>query len=378
MAVGSLKGWFGGSDSPMAVEDITGTANIERKGVGYSLEKGTALQAGDIIETRGGSEATVSINRGNELSLNENTEIVIDSCEADDIKLTVNQGEIFADMPEAPQTMEVIYGGNTAKITGTVFSVSAQAGSSTLSVYEGSVEVIAEDGSENLVESGSSISVIYSSDGELTVETNKITTAALSNFIIDKMQSADSKSELCFSEKELKKVADERSKEKSKAAEGSTDVITAGSSSSSSSGGSSSAKAAGECTITIRCNTILSNMDNLTAGKDKYVPSNGIILATSTVEFAEGDTVFDVLQRACSYAGIHLEYSWTPMYDSYYIEGINHLYEFDCGPESGWMYKVNGWFPNYGCSSYTVKDGDSIVWDYTCNGLGADVGGNVR
>jgi len=65
------------------------------------------------------------------------------------------------------------------------------------------------------------------------------------------------------------------------------------------------------------------------------------------------------------------------MYNSYYIEGIGNLYEFDCGPESGWMYKVNGWFPNFGCSSYPLSDGDNIVWCYTCNGLGADVGGGV-
>ena len=64
-----------------------------------------------------------------------------------------------------------------------------------------------------------------------------------------------------------------------------------------------------------------------------------------------------------------LEYSYTPMYGSYYVEGINHLYEFDCGSQSGWMYKVNGWFPNYGCSSYKLKDGDAIVWSYTCTGM---------
>ncbi len=45
------------------------------------------------------------------------------------------------------------------------------------------------------------------------------------------------------------------------------------------------------------------------------------------------------------------------MYNSYYVEGIGNLYEFDCGSESGWMCKVNGWFPNYGCSSYTLSDG---------------------
>lgn len=71
---------------------------------------------------------------------------------------------------------------------------------------------------------------------------------------------------------------------------------------------------------------------------------------------------------------IQIEYSYTPLYGSYYIEGINHLYEFDCGKQSGWMYKVNGWFPNYGCSSYKLEGGETIVWAYTCKGLGTDIG----
>ena len=56
-----------------------------------------------------------------------------------------------------------------------------------------------------------------------------------------------------------------------------------------------------------------------------------------------------------------------------YIEGIGNLYEFDCGAESGWMYAVNGWFPNYGCSQYALQDGDTVTWVYTCD-LGRDVG----
>ena len=131
------------------------------------------------------------------------------------------------------------------------------------------------------------------------------------------------------------------------------------------------------CTIEIRCDTILDNLADLTAGKEGYVPQNGVILAASKVTFHEGDTAFDVLKKACELAGIHLEYAWTPGYDSYYIEGINNLYEFDCGEQSGWMYKVNGWFPNYGCSSYKLEDGDVMVWCFTCKGLGADVGGEV-
>lgn len=49
------------------------------------------------------------------------------------------------------------------------------------------------------------------------------------------------------------------------------------------------------------------------------------------------------------------------------------LDEFSCGALSGWMYRVNGEFPNYGCSRYRLSDGDKIEWVYTCN-LGKDVG----
>lgn len=132
------------------------------------------------------------------------------------------------------------------------------------------------------------------------------------------------------------------------------------------------------CTIEVRCDTILDNMGDLAPGKSSCVPGNGVILAASTVRFAQGDTVLDVLKAASSATGLQLEYSYTPGYGSYYVEGINNLYEFDCGNESGWMYKVNGWFPNYGCSEYQVRDGDVIVWCYTCKGYGADLGASVE
>ena len=128
------------------------------------------------------------------------------------------------------------------------------------------------------------------------------------------------------------------------------------------------------CTITIVCPTIFDNLNSLNAEKAPFVPKNGTILPSTKVTFTEGETVFDVLKRVCDAAQLQIEYSYTPLYESYYVEGINHLYEFDCGPESGWMFKVNEWFPNYGCSAYTLKDGDDIVWCYTCTGLGADVG----
>ena len=128
------------------------------------------------------------------------------------------------------------------------------------------------------------------------------------------------------------------------------------------------------CTFSISCSTILNNMDLCEESKQGIVPADGTILSTTTVTFSEGESVFDVLQRVCRDNGIHMEYSWTPMYNSAYVEGIANLYEFDVGSLSGWMYKVNGWFPNYGCSRYQLKYGDTVCWVYTCD-LGYDVGG---
>ena len=128
------------------------------------------------------------------------------------------------------------------------------------------------------------------------------------------------------------------------------------------------------CTFSIECSTILNNLSMLEPGKLEMVPSDGVILASTTVTFCEGESVFDVLQRVCREKGIHLESEWTPIYNSAYIEGLHNLYEFDCGALSGWMYKVNGWYPNYGCSRYQLKDGDVVEWRFTCD-LGNDIGG---
>ena len=107
---------------------------------------------------------------------------------------------------------------------------------------------------------------------------------------------------------------------------------------------------------------------------DAETAGRGTIMAPKSVRFKQGETVFDVLLRECKAAGIHMEHVWTPMYQSAYIEGIDNLYEFDRGELSGWMYSVNGWYPNYGCSKYVLKAGDVIRWRYTCD-LGKDIGG---
>lgn len=128
------------------------------------------------------------------------------------------------------------------------------------------------------------------------------------------------------------------------------------------------------CTFSIECSTILNNLSDLNEEKREVLPSDGIILNTCTVTFYEGESVFDVLQRVCRENGIQMEASWTPIYNSAYVEGIHNLYEFDCGELSGWMYRVNGWYPNYGCSRYVLEQGDVVEWRYTCRDLGKDIG----
>ncbi|GMQ62986.1 DUF4430 domain-containing protein [Vallitalea maricola] len=128
------------------------------------------------------------------------------------------------------------------------------------------------------------------------------------------------------------------------------------------------------CTMSVRCDTILNNINWLDREKVELVPEDGIIFQQENVTFYEGESVFNVLIREMKKNKIHMEFVNTPMYNSAYVEGINNLYEFDCGELSGWMYKVNDWFPNYGCSRYQLKEGDVIEWVYTCN-LGVDVGG---
>jgi len=126
-------------------------------------------------------------------------------------------------------------------------------------------------------------------------------------------------------------------------------------------------------TITVRCDTILGNMNLLNEDKWELVPEDGVIFPITTVTAYDGESVFNVFSREMKRAKIHLAFRNTPVYNSAFIEAVNNLYEFDAGELSGWMYSVNGWYPNYGCARYQLSPGDVIEWRYTCD-LGRDLG----
>ena len=112
------------------------------------------------------------------------------------------------------------------------------------------------------------------------------------------------------------------------------------------------------CTISVVCHTAV--------GKSDAAPASGVILSSTTVTLSGGESVYDVLCTACSANGIALSGN------SGYIKGIGGLTERACGGGSGWLYRVNGATPGVGCGSYTVSDGDSIEWVYTCE-MGNDL-----
>ncbi len=126
------------------------------------------------------------------------------------------------------------------------------------------------------------------------------------------------------------------------------------------------------CFLTVRCDTLLSSKDMVKEEKQGLIPKDGVIYPETEVVFYESETAFNVIQRELKQNKIHMEFEYTPAYESMYIEGIANIYEFDAGELSGWLCKVNGQFLNKSTSQYTLQKGDKIEILYTCN-LGNDL-----
>ncbi len=89
---------------------------------------------------------------------------------------------------------------------------------------------------------------------------------------------------------------------------------------------------------------------------------DAMILSETEIGFNEGETVLDILKKATRDAGIQMEY--TGVGAASYVAGIDNLYEFDRGPESGWLYSVNGEDLSEGAGTYKPAAGDAIAWRY--------------
>jgi uncharacterized membrane protein YgcG len=387
----------------LSVSDKTGSVSVERAGLSHVLDKGSTLQDGDKIETQEGASATIDLSGAGSFTLSENATVVVHVSDA--VSLEVTDGDVYIDSTLAGLSVTMPVGSVSSDDMVCAVSVPGQENAQ-VQVLHGNVTCPGDTSA-----SEKTTADLYTGD---KVETGALAAKDLSDFAIEQaLDSLANGRELCFAKARLAKVQDERAQakkasgsaakaktenaEKAEDAKDSEDETSSASSSESSqssgkstssssqsksgksSGSKSSSKSTGKTTkkkyvtIEIRCDTILDNLDALADGKEKYVASDGTILAKTKVQIATGDTVFDVLKAVCKKYDIALEYASSATYSGTFVDSINHLASGDCGDTSGWIYKVNGYTPNYACDKYKLKNNDSILWGYTCKDYGADV-----
>ena len=419
LTVGSLQGWFDTTGDQALLTEIRGIVHVERSGVAFPAEKDTPLRQGDRIMCDPGASALIRLDDHRWVMVGQQARVEVVTAEAADFCAKVTGGEVVAagisgEKSSGSDTITLQFAEKEVKIEQAVLGLSVADDQQILRVYGGTVEDVRQGQMTRWVKDQ-----IQPAEDMKQEDLTEFTMAAL--------RKANAQQETCFTDAMLdalvlqrhdqpgdptQPTATEPTATQPAAAESVPDTKPQDEQSDpeaeppeqpEQSGGSAQQPTQPPatqppvtqppatqppqteppqtqpplmCSISIRCDTILDNMDQLDPSKVGYVPSDGWILYAD-VEFTQGETVFDVLQRACDDYGIPMEYSYSPSYGGNYIEGINNIYEFDCGPQSGWMYQVDGWFPNYGSSGYTLSGGESITFCYTCVGLGADVGGGV-
>lgn len=126
-------------------------------------------------------------------------------------------------------------------------------------------------------------------------------------------------------------------------------------------------------TVLAECSTVLSHMDIIDSAVNlpEVVPEDGVIIARCEVSLPEGATAFDALAAAARKQRVRVDYTGSAY--GTYVRGIGYVTEFGFGELSGWMYTVNGEFPDVSVSDRVLGSGDVVEFRYTCD-LGRDVG----
>lgn len=126
-------------------------------------------------------------------------------------------------------------------------------------------------------------------------------------------------------------------------------------------------------TVLAECSTVLSHMDIIdpAVNPPEVVPEDGVIIARCEVSLPEGATAFDALAAAARKQRVRVDYTGSAY--GTYVRGIGYVTEFGFGELSGWMYSVNGEFPDVSVSDRVLESGDMVEFRYTCD-LGRDVG----
>lgn len=121
-------------------------------------------------------------------------------------------------------------------------------------------------------------------------------------------------------------------------------------------------------TVSVDCGEVLSRMDSIdpAINPPEVIPEDGVILYPCEVSVPEGGSALDALIAAARGDRVQVDYRGT----SYgaYIGGIGHVYEFGFGAMSGWLYRVNGEYPQCSAGAYILSEGDVVEFVYTVTG----------
>ncbi|CEO87870.1 DUF4430 domain-containing protein [Syntrophaceticus schinkii] len=140
----------------------------------------------------------------------------------------------------------------------------------------------------------------------------------------------------------------------------------------------------------------------VTISVEKFALGLGYIVEPIRVPFFDGDTVDKLTVDVIGEENSDHEYNYRgdfwlyavkdnetrePNWPQHILDNANIEYgrewdspdwlgQYDYYCDSGWMYCVNGKFPDIVASGCTPKDGDVIRWQFTIVGLGRDIGAN--
>lgn len=118
--------------------------------------------------------------------------------------------------------------------------------------------------------------------------------------------------------------------------------------------------------VLAECSAALDNMERIdeSVNTADVIPADGVVLEYCEVWLPEGATAFDALTTAARQQRVRVDGSGTVY--GVYVSAIGHIAEFGFGDMSGWLYCVNGEYPEMSCGSYKLSDGDAVEFHYTC------------
>lgn len=94
--------------------------------------------------------------------------------------------------------------------------------------------------------------------------------------------------------------------------------------------------------------------------KEVTLTINGTSVSGKKIVIHSNSTVLSVLQEACGLYGVDI------LSHKGYVSSMNGLAEFDQGPNSGWLYQVDGNTPSTtGADQYKLTGGERVTWYYT-------------